>query len=540
MTDIKWSKYIPISPSSTQLSFLLLPHLEAFFGGAAGGGKSVVLLAGALQYVNVPGYAALILRRTLTELKQPMALLDLAKQWLSGTDARYDAEEHTYSFPTSWPSGVKMAMDPPPAKIQFGYLGEHQAEIRYQGAAYQYVGIDEVTHFENDSAPTYLFSRLRKNVCPIHKLAPDPDTGDMAPNYVKGCNVCDMYKSLPIRFRTAANPGGPGHYWVKDRYKIEKEIYKDSEGQAKIRWIGKNPQAPFMPSSLRDNLFLDQQSYRQSLSHLDEIRRQQLEDGDWDVSPDSRFNARWAKFYTSKGDYFQLGPYVHHVSDLQKIFITVDPAASTKEGMIDTDVNPKKGPSYSVISVWGLTKDFQLIWMHMKRFREEIPFLIESIKDSYQRFRPEYVAVETNGLGIGPAQILMSKGLKIVNNRKNRDKIQNASNAIYRMKKGRVWLPEKAPWLKTCMDEIFTWTGHPGLPDDIVDTLSDACNIVTDLGRDRDPLLEKEITGRISMPDSSPYIGQMRPSSISNRSRGDYHGSTLYNPSKRSQDFWDS
>lgn len=36
--DIPWNtKYIPHKPFPTQLAFLMLPHLDAFFGGAAGG-----------------------------------------------------------------------------------------------------------------------------------------------------------------------------------------------------------------------------------------------------------------------------------------------------------------------------------------------------------------------------------------------------------------------------------------------------------------------------------------------------------------------
>src|SRR5258708_395115 len=34
-----WSKYVPEQPSAKQLAFLMCPHREVLFGGAAGGGK---------------------------------------------------------------------------------------------------------------------------------------------------------------------------------------------------------------------------------------------------------------------------------------------------------------------------------------------------------------------------------------------------------------------------------------------------------------------------------------------------------------------
>jgi len=37
-----------------------MPDLEVLFGGSAGGGKSDALLMAALQYVDVPGYAAIL------------------------------------------------------------------------------------------------------------------------------------------------------------------------------------------------------------------------------------------------------------------------------------------------------------------------------------------------------------------------------------------------------------------------------------------------------------------------------------------------
>src|SRR5690606_19699634 len=167
MADIpapKWSKYIPHQPTAKQLAFLLLPHLEAFYGGAAGGGKSDALLMGALQYADVPGYSAIIFRKTLTELKGAEGLISRSHEWLSGTDAKWVAGEHSWYFPTRNPDGTPGF----PSRLEFGYVGDMGTKEKYQGRAYQYCGFDELTHhLEEDYL--YLFSRLRKTVCPIHR-----------------------------------------------------------------------------------------------------------------------------------------------------------------------------------------------------------------------------------------------------------------------------------------------------------------------------------------------------------------------------------
>lgn len=509
---IPWcSQYIPHKPFRSQLEFLLLPHLDALFGGAAGGGKSDVLLMAALQYADIPGYSALILRRTLVELKQNEALLDRASQWLRGIPtAHYAADEHTYYFDTTWPDGSPG----PYAKLQFGYLGDYRVEERYQGAEFQFAAIDEAGHFENDQAPRYLFSRLRKKVCPIHKLKKDPVSGENIPNYVDRCKTCQLYKGIPIRFRMSCNPGGPGHLWIKNRYQIEKELYDYTDPATqnvtkRIRWVGKNPNKPFVPSSLRDNEYIDQRSYRQSLQELDEVRRLQLEYGDWDASPDSRFRIQDARFYKSKGEFFVINGEGIHFQDLKKIFMTADSAATVKEGMIDQSTS-KNAPSETVYSVWGLTHDYKLLWLYMAAMRAEIPECIKVLVQIYKVWKPQYVKMETNGLGIGPAQLAANYGLNVVNNPKSKDKLQNSINAQLRMRNHRIYLPEEAPWLKKAMDQVFTWTGHPGMADDIVDTLSDACNDVTWEGQGYDPLfkngsvlassLDKYIPKAYSMP----------------------------------------
>src|SRR6516162_3036222 len=62
-------------PTERQAAFLFLDCPEAMYGGSAGGGKSSALLMAALQFVDVPGYAALLLRRSFSDLSLPGALM---------------------------------------------------------------------------------------------------------------------------------------------------------------------------------------------------------------------------------------------------------------------------------------------------------------------------------------------------------------------------------------------------------------------------------------------------------------------------------
>jgi hypothetical protein len=77
----KMTPYVPHVPTPKQAAFMLLDNKEAFFGGAAGGGKSDALLMAGLQYVDVRGYAGIIFRRNYADLVKPGALIDRGKEW---------------------------------------------------------------------------------------------------------------------------------------------------------------------------------------------------------------------------------------------------------------------------------------------------------------------------------------------------------------------------------------------------------------------------------------------------------------------------
>jgi hypothetical protein len=193
-----------------------------------------VVLMGALQYVHVPHFAALILRRTYADLSLPGALMDRAQEWLAPQDARRRDSEKTWIFPSE-------------ATITFGYLEHSSDHYRYQSSEFQYIGFDELTQF-TEAQYRYMFSRLRR---------------------LEGSEV-------PLRVRAASNPGNVGHEWVKRRF-IE----------------GQNENRVFIPAKLEDNPYIDREEYLRSLKELDPITRRQLLDGDWDATGGSMFKRHW-------------------------------------------------------------------------------------------------------------------------------------------------------------------------------------------------------------------------------------------------------
>jgi predicted phage terminase large subunit-like protein len=236
---VRESPYIPGEPTAPQWAFLLDERREVMYGGSAGPGKSWALLATALLHVDDPSYRALILRRTFADLRKDGALMDMADQWLIGTPAKRKQDGVSWHFPSG-------------ARLSFGYLAAENHKYNYQSAAYTFVGFDELTQFTS-SQYRYLFSRVRR---------------------AKG--KAGRGQRTPLRVRSASNPGGLGHEWVKQRF-----VDPMSPGTARNRL--------FVPALAIDNPHLDLDEYREMLAELDPVTRRQLEHGDWEVRPAGNF-----------------------------------------------------------------------------------------------------------------------------------------------------------------------------------------------------------------------------------------------------------
>ena len=421
---------VPHPPHPRQRAFLLLADVpEVLYGGAAGGGKSDAALMSAVQYAHVPGYAALLLRKAFPDLMQPDALIPRAKGWWVGRPGvDWSAVNRRFTF--ACPGGGS-------STITFGYVEREDDVYQYQGAAYQYIGVDELTQ-HREWVYRYLFSRLRK-----------PKDGPLA--------------AVPLRMRGFTNPGGRGHDFVKKRFIDPKT---------------KDPAAVFVPARLADNPSLDADAYAASLRHVDPLTRGQLLAGDWDAVAGGRFKREWFGWYRRdphSPDFVVTADGERFLWANRPRFQTCDPAASTSATA-----------DYFVLSTWLVSPKAKLLWWGCERGRWEIPEQVELCQRSYRRHRPMYLAVEELLNQRSLAQVLRRStdpvmAVKSVSPA-GKKKLEHAVPAMVLAESGRVLLPEDNPAfpLDDVVGELTRFTGDPDQDahDDIVDTLSYAAELL--------------------------------------------------------------
>lgn len=414
-----------------QVEFLCFEGREALYGGAAGGGKSVAILAAALQFVEQPGYSALIIRRTHKQLDKADSILNKSKDWLWGK-AKWNGDAKRWTFPSG-------------ATLEFGHMEAEQDKRNYQGGAWAYVGVDEATQF---TGPMLAYPRTRQR-------------------RVAG-------SAVPVRWRGASNPGDVGHEYVKARY------VKLADGSSPC-----GPDRQFFPARLEDNPHLDREEYVKTLidSGIDGLLLAQLLGGDWDAVAGGQFKREYLRHtYGRHGAGFRIGPHWSTkiwAWDQVRRFQTIDPAASAEETAKGED------PDWTVISTWGITPHRELLWLDCVRVRREIPDIPSVALEAWDRWAPQFADVEAVASNRGVYQLLRRTRM-VVNavTPGGKDKLVNATAAIALASDGRLYLPEPAlgcVWVEPAVAELVRFTGDPkrDAHDDVVDTVSMAARRLT-------------------------------------------------------------
>lgn len=220
-----------------QTALVTCPVFEVLYGGARGGGKTDGMLGEWAIHAGDYGEHAigLMVRRTRTELVET---IERSKEIYSLIGGKFNESEKLWRMPGG-------------GRLRFAYLERDADAQNYQGHNYSRVYVEEMGNFPSQAPIMKLMATLRS----AH--------------------------GVPVGFRASANPGGPGHQWVKARY-----IDPAPMGWQIIKDPDTTLERVYIPSRVGDNRILTEQdpNYVNRLkgSGSPQLVKAWL-DGDWSV-----------------------------------------------------------------------------------------------------------------------------------------------------------------------------------------------------------------------------------------------------------------
>lgn len=407
------------------------------------------------QPISEPTYSGLFLRRTFAQLsKSSDSPIARAAELYMPLGGKYHQGNHRWTFPSG-------------ATIEFGHMQHEMDMLDYQGAAYHRVTYDELTQF-SESQYLYLFSRIRQH----HGF------------------------QFSLGVRSATNPGGPGHEWVRKRFipekmpELQRLSYREPTPEGLVFWL--TEKRAFVPARVADNPTLDVNDYLERvLGHLPLRLREQLAAGNWDAIEGALINIDWFRYYYLGGENLKLADRELTLdSRRMQRFVVIDTAGSAKDKM-----KTKKGkpPAHSVISVWDHFRPANYLFLrHVWRARVEWLDLKAAANRICKHWGVHRGYCENAHFGPAltsevPAVNWTLIGPVIPGMRDNDENAKLdravASKLFTRFEKGEIYLPNAeqiagvSEWVSDYERELTSWTGDKDEPCDQVDVTSYAAHV---------------------------------------------------------------
>src|SRR5262249_43203855 len=157
-----------------QTAFVTCPVFEAFYGGERGGGKTYAILIDWFEHAAAFGEHAIgvVFRRTFKQIEE---LIARYRPFFLKLGARWNGKEALWTHENG-------------ARFRFAYLDNDADADNWLGHEITRLYIEEAGNFPSFSPIQKLFGCLRS-----------------------GHNV-------HLGIRLTGNPGGVGHFWLKQRY----------------------------------------------------------------------------------------------------------------------------------------------------------------------------------------------------------------------------------------------------------------------------------------------------------------------------------
>lgn len=472
-------KSLPKQPHAKQLEFLSIKAEEVLFGGAAGCGKTESLLMWLAEGVGIKGYNAAIFRKFQTDTKDDeSALIAKAAQLYPAIGGKLTG------FRWTFPAGSSIIME--------GVAHEH-ALLSKQGKEYHRVAFDELTHFTEQAYDFVTLTRVRK---------------------VKG---------FPVRCgsRASANPGGPGHIWVKERFIPDKAIKEirnlevsEPTPYGMVYWSG--PDVCYVPARAADNPSLDVADYLKRMRrNRNPVMLARMMNGDWGIAPEGLIKDHWLRYYTMRDRMIDLlvslrapdGGILHtdqvlksfHEQECRR-FMTVDTAG----GMDQITAESKGKPaSWTVVGVWDsrfINNLPVLILRHLWRDRVGFTDVGRKLMSLCSEWHPHRVRVEDKTMGPDLYNMLKGKIPIDLIPTGTKDKVTRAAPLMNMLEEGRVYLPK---WENSWRIILETeWLGWQGLKEETNDIVDMSAYAAIEAGKYGSGMIEVDMDIRKALPVS--------------------------------------
>ena len=299
------------------------------------------------------------------------------------------------------------------------YLQADRDASRYQGHSYNDLLVDEAGNFPDPG--------------PIDKLV---------------ATLRDKH-GVPCRQAMSANPGGPGHQWLVDRYITPaKPGVPFTDPATLVRRV-------YIPSLLTDNpaLISKDPDYIKRLLRTGPawlVRAWLL--GDWSAHPEGNIiKLEWFRRYQGE----------------------IDGVVAVVQSW-DTGIKPNQVNDPSVCTTWAITRTGAYL-VHVYRERLAFPDLKRQAISLAELYNPTHVLIEDKGSGQSLIQVLRDETLlPVIPIEPVNDKVSRAIGATGPIESGKVYLPQTAPWLQAYEGELSIFPLAPH--DDQVDSTSQFIN----------------------------------------------------------------
>ncbi|MBV8781024.1 MAG: phage terminase large subunit, partial [Phycisphaerae bacterium] len=138
--------------------------------------------------------------------------------------------------------------------------------------------------------------------------------------------------------------------------------------------------------------------------------------------------------------------------------------------VVDVAASERKQADWTVIQVWDLSNQGDLILVDQDRRRMQTPDVESAVLEMIHRHSVPWIGVEAAGIGLAVVQSLRRRGVAVRSLRASGDKLVRSQSAQIRIEAGTVYFPSDRSWVDELESELalFPHAAH----DDQVDALS--------------------------------------------------------------------